>query len=238
MALNSYSGGSVISQYEVIQSHIKKFKDTLYTSCPAEVIKVNIVGEYIESVDVVPSVARVYVDGLIKNRPPIYKVPLVYQSGGGGLLSFPVAIGDTVLLHFMMDDNESFLSDSTPVPNSLRQFNYNDAVATPCLYPFSKNLQPSSDKVELKFRGSSISIDQEGNIVIDGAENVTVSNSTNVSIISTNIILDGSVTCTGSLRVDGEVTAGGDVVTDGGISLNTHKHGLVRKGTDDSGVPK
>jgi len=227
----------MISQYEVIQSHISKFKDMLYTSCPAKVIKVNLVGNSIESINVRPTVARLYPSGDIHDRPIIYKVPVVFPSGGGGIFSFPISVGDTVLLMFMMEDNENFLNDSSPIPKSLRQFSYNDAVAIPSLYPFNKNLQPSSENVELKFKDTVISIDPNGDIVIDGAENVTIKNSTTVTIVSTDIVLDGSVTCTGALRVDGDLTSGGDVSTDAGISLNSHKHSGVRTGDSVSGAP-
>ena len=229
----------MISQYEVIQSHIAKFKDMLYTSLPAKIVQVNYQGDSIESVNVIPTIARKYADGEVRNRPIIYKVPIVFQSGGGGLLSFPIAVGDTVLLIFSGDDHDNFLQGVSQIPTTRRQFGYTDAIAIPCLYPFNSNLQPSKDKVELKYKGSSISIDGEGNVVIDKATNVTVSNATTVNIISSSEInLDTpTVNCSGNLRVEGSVNAAGDVVLDSGITLATHTHGLVRAGTDVSGVP-
>lgn len=236
-----------VSQYEVIQSHINKFKDMLYTSSPAEVVTVNKVGDYIESVDVYPSVARVYRDGDIRPKSKIYKVPLVFPSGGGGLLSFPISVGDTVLLIFAGDDNENFLNGSSVVPKTYRKFSYNDAIAIPCLYPLQSNLEPSSTKVELKYRGSSISIAQNGDIDIKDATNVTISGVTNVSIEgATDVTIESEeinltatqVNISGELRVDGGVSTGGDVSTDDGVSLNEHKHKLVKAGTDVSGEPE
>ena len=139
------------SQYEAIQSHISKFKDMLYTSLPAKVIKVNYEGDSIKSVNVVPTIARTYSDGTSLRRPTIYSVPIVFPSGGGALLSFPIAVDDTVLLVFNGDDADNFLSGSGELSNSNRHFSYNDAIAFPCLYPFDKNLEPSKDKVELQY---------------------------------------------------------------------------------------
>ena len=228
----------MISQYEVIQSHIAKFKDMLYTSLPARIIKVNYQGDSIESVNVIPTIARKYADGEVRNRPIIYRVPVVFQSGGGGLLSFPLAVDDTVLLVFSGDDHDNFLQGISQIPTTRRQFGYTDAIAIPCLYPFNSNLQPSKNKVELKYKGSSISIDGEGNILIDKADNVTISNATTVNIVSSSEInLDTpKVNCSGDLRIEGSITTAGDVTTDAGISLQNHKHGLVKTGTSSSGV--
>jgi hypothetical protein len=225
------------SQYEVIQSHISKFKDMLYTSLPAKVLKVNYSGDSIESVNVVPTIARTYSDGESRRRATIYSVPVIFPSGGGGLLSFPIAVDDTVLLIFNGDDNENFLDGSSEVAKSRRQFSYNDAIAIPCLYPFNKNLKPSKDKVELKYKGSSISIDSNGDIVIDNAANVTINNATTVRVVSNEINLESNtVNCTGNLNVTGAIV-GGSVSTESGIDLEGHKHKEVRSGTSVSGVP-
>ena len=156
----------MISQYEVIQSHISKFKDTLYTSCPAIVTEVHLSGESIESVSVRPTIARVYTDGDIRTKPIINNVPVVFPSAGGGILSFPIEVGDTVLIIFCKEDIENFINGTSEIPRTLRRFSYNDAIAIPSLYPTSKNLQPSKDDTVLKYNGNSITLKKDGGIEV------------------------------------------------------------------------
>lgn len=233
--------------YRTIQSHINKFKDTLYTSSVGEVVEVNYEGEFIKSVDIRPSINRLYIDGEERQKPIIFNVPLLYPSGGGGIISFPIQVGDTVLLVFGKEDIQNFLKDRAPkAPATLRKFSYNDAIAIPCLTPFTDNLQPSKDALEIKYKGASIKIDKDGNVVVSspkdvivkGALNVSVTASESITVKSPTLVLDcNEVSVTGSLSVSGNISTEADIVTEKIPSLNTHKHGLVRVGTDTSGVP-
>jgi len=51
------------------------------------------------------------------------------------------------------------------------------------------------------------------------------------------LIVPGGATLTGDLHCTGTITADGDVIA-AGISGKNHKHGLVKAGTDTSGVPQ
>ena len=225
---------------DAIQSHIDKLKDSLYTSSIAEVTNVQTLAEGILAVDVVPYNARVYNTGQIVKKPTIYTVPLVFPSGGGGVLSFPIQVGDPVLLMFTKEDNDGYLAgNGSEVPKTNRKFSYNDAIAIPCVYPFQNNLQPSKDDVELKFKSSSIKIDKDGNVAVSSVGKVTIEAASEVDINVTTVNLNADVVnCTGSLNVTGDIVADGDVSTALGISLNTHIHSDVRAGTDVSGAPK
>lgn len=248
MGHNNRNGGEVVSNlYRTIQSHINKFKDTLYTSSVGEVVEVNYEGDSIKSVDVRPSVNRLYIDGEERQKPVIFNVPVLFPSGGGAIISFPIQVGDTVLLVFGKEDIQNFLKDKAPkAPATLRKFSYNDAIAIPCLTPFTENLQPSKDALEIKFKGASIRIDKDGNVVVSSPKDVIVKDALNVSVTasekitvkSPTLVLDCTeVTVTGSLAVSGNISTEADIVTADIPSLNTHKHDLIKTGTDTSGEP-
>jgi hypothetical protein len=222
-----------VNSYEVINSHIERFKNTLKTQTVGKVTQVNYVGEYIESVTVKPYVNTVYKDGLIMEKASCYRVPLIFPSSGGGIMSFPVEIGDPVLLMFCHEDIEAYMdTGAVSDPNTLRKFTSNDVVAIPCLYPYNESLRPSKDKFQIKYKGADISIDSRGAVTVNSPEDVTITGATTVKVIAASITLQADdVTCTGNFRVDGTVSTGGDVTTDDGISLNTHTHGGVKVGT-------
>jgi hypothetical protein len=230
-----------------MQSHINKFKDTLYTSSVGEVVLVNYEGDSIKSVDVRPSINRLYIDGEERQKPVIFNVPLLFPSGGGGIISFPIQVGDTVLLVFGKEDIQEFLKDKSPrAPNTLRKFSYNDAIAIPCLTPFVDNLQPSKDAVEIKYKGASVKIDVDGNVVVSSTKDVIVKSAVNVSVTaletitvkSPTLVLDcEDVSVTGSLAVSGNISTEADISTSTIPSLNNHKHENVRVGTEKSGGP-
>lgn len=174
------------TQYEAIQSHIAKLKDNIYTSLPAKVTSVNTEGGVIKSVDVKPSVGRRYSDGDKRSRSTLQQVPVVFPSAGGGILSFPVSVGDTVLLVFAQADLDNFLLSESELPRTMRQFSINDPVAICGLYPFQNNLNPSSSDVELKFNGNSIVLKSDGSIQVVTGSTVSVRNESEelVSLLS------------------------------------------------------
>ena len=219
-----------ISDYDVIDSHVERFRNNLKTQTVGKVTEINYVGDYIESVTVKPYVNTQYKDGLSMEKASCYRVPLIYPSGNGGILSFPIKIGDPVFLMFCHEDIENYMETGDKGnPNTLRRFTSNDVVAIPCLHPHSESLKPSKDKFQIKYKEADITIDEEGTVFINTPSDVVVESASNVSIKATNVSIDsGEVTMTGNLRVDGNVTSGGDVETDSGISLNTHIHPLTK----------
>jgi hypothetical protein len=229
-----------LNSYEVINSHIERLKSTLKTQTVGKITKVNYVGDYIESVTVKPQINTLYKDGLTMEKASCFRVPLIYPSSGGGIMSFPVEVGDPVLLMFCHEDIESYMdTGKVSNPNTLRKFTSNDVVALPCLYPYDETLKPSKDKFQIKYKGATVSINSEGDVTVDSPNEVVVEAATSVKVIASSITLQASdVTCTGSLRVDGDITSGGDVKTDKGISLNTHVHAGVKFGETSTKPPK
>ena len=172
------------TEYNAIDSHIERLKNTIYTSVPAKVTKVNTEGDSIYSVSAKPINDKLWRDGLLLTRKPIPNIPLVFPSGGGGLLSFPVKEGDYVLLLFSQEDIDNFLSkgEDSGKPNTLRKFSLTDAIAIPCVYPLGDDLKPSQDDVEIKFKDSVIRVDSEGNVEIESSKDITASSEGKINI--------------------------------------------------------
>jgi len=227
-----------MSLFTVIQSHINKLKDTLYTNSVGEIVAINGTNS-ITSVDVRPSVNRLYNDGEERQKPIIYNVPVVFPSGGGGIVSFPLRVGDTVLLIFGREDISNFLKDKRlGRPATQRKFSINDAIAIPCLNPFNDSLKPSKDSVEIKYKGSVVRIDSDGNVEVNSQSKVSVDAIGEVKVKSPTLVLDcPEVSIRGSLSVSGDISTEGDLSTPTIPSLNTHKHGLIQTGTSLSGEP-
>lgn len=178
----------MISNFETIDSHIRDYNSKLFTSLPASIEKVH-TQDGIKYVDVKPSIRKAYVDGVTFASNVIYNVPVVFPSGGGGILSFPLEVGDTVLLVFAQRDITNFLEgDGSEVsPETLRTHDINDAIAIPGLYPFSKNLSPNDKDVELKYNDSTILLKQDG-----GVEVTTSSGDVEINTASKFVVDNGT----------------------------------------------
>jgi len=169
--------------YQTIDSHIIKLRQNLNTSLIATITKVNSSGDSIQSINVQPVIDKVYTDGLRIKLPEIKNVPVLFPSGGGGILSFPIEVGDDVLIVVCQNDIDSYLSgDTSGKPNTLRKFSLTDAIAIPCIYPLGDDLKPSQDDVELKFKDSIIRIDKEGNVEVESSKDISAKAEGKVSI--------------------------------------------------------
>ena len=178
--------------------------NNVFTALPATIVSVEKYGTE-QLIDVVPTVARVDKDGFGYIPQPIYDVPVVTQSGGGGVLTFPVAVNDTVLLVFSKRDMASWLDSegggTAVAPLTRRVFNITDAIAITGLFTRQSNLSPSTTDVELKYAGSSVSIAPNGDVTIQAVGDLVGNTQGNASIIASgdaDIVASGDINLTGS----------------------------------------
>lgn len=182
-----------------IKAYLNDLKSQLFTTLPAEIV------EYFpetQSATVRLLVDPLMSDGVSLTSPILYNIPIVFPSAGGGLLSFPVQVGDTVKLEFSMRNIESWLEGdgSSVVAPTRRTHDMNDAIATVGLYTKTSHLNPNPEDVELKFKGNTILLRQNGDVEIETASKYAVRNQSEelisllsevleeVSKISTNTI--------------------------------------------------
>ena len=80
-----------------IQSHLDNLQSQIFTGLPATVTDVsNYESQNIISVR--PVIDMLHSDAQVSECPEIFNVPVVNPSVGGGFLSFPIAICDSVWL--------------------------------------------------------------------------------------------------------------------------------------------
>lgn len=112
----------------------------IYVSMVAEVTNVSKLNEC--RIDVQPVVNKKYIDGEIMVYPEILSVPVQFPSSSTSALTFPINQGDNVLLVFSQKGLDVFKSGATSAhdPIDMRSFDKRDAIAIPCVNPFSKSI--------------------------------------------------------------------------------------------------
>ena len=134
----------------------------------------------IRRADVTAAIRTVMTDGTEKERAPLFNVPVLFPSGGGYTMTFPVSPGDGVLLVF----NERSISTwkqtyqlSTPALRHI--LSYDDAVAVAGFGPL--NVTPASSGASMQS--------------VDGSEYITLNNGGVEIKHSGNVNIDaGSIT--------------------------------------------
>lgn len=111
----------------------------MFTSIPATVVGIKSLGE--KRIDVQPSLQVRTVDGETNETlPSILNVPLHMPLTSLGGLSYPISVGDSVLLVFSQSGIDNWKrSDGFAAPSNMRKFDASDAIAIAGVHPFSKS---------------------------------------------------------------------------------------------------
>jgi hypothetical protein len=190
--------------YSVVEGHLR---ETSLGGMPAMIVDVSSYGDK-QFVNVRPQISRLLETGEVisNDEITIYDVPVIWPSGGGAMLSFPLKVGDTVWLSFSQRNLEDWLySDGTQevIPGDSRHFSMTDAVAIPGLYTALSNLKPSTENVEIKFGNHLISLRPSGELyVTNGGAEIKLNPS-------------GTITANGAT-----ITTNGNVITANGTNLD------------------
>jgi hypothetical protein len=112
---------------ELIKLYIKHELSNVHVALPGEILKYDAAARRAE---IQLLVKRRYPDGTFASYAPLINVPVQFPSGGGALLSFPIAKGDQCLVIF----NEASISEWSLLgietePRSKRRHSVNDAIA-------------------------------------------------------------------------------------------------------------
>jgi hypothetical protein len=160
----------------VIQSYVDDFQTQLFTALPAKVVSFN---SEQQTVVVKPTMLEPYTDGLTSEFPEIADVPVMFPSAGGGSLTFPIKVGNEVLLVFSSRNYDTWwdTGDSETMSTTKRFNDINDAIAIVGLTSRDKSVQASTEDVELKFNGNVIRLVSDGTVEIDTKETISVNNS-------------------------------------------------------------
>ena len=133
----------------------------LHTAIPAKVSKYDPSGP---SVEAQPVVRKVFVEGTELSLPVIVSVPVVFPRSNRFHLSFPIEVGDMVLLIFAERSIEEFLQKGVEsTPQNTRVFSLTDAIAIPGLFGLKKGSKIiDGTKMEIVFDSMKIVSDGKG----------------------------------------------------------------------------
>lgn len=206
----------------------------LFTAIPAIIVNVNL---SLQTVDLKIALTQRYYDDEDTEYPVLLGVPLLFQASKTSAITFPVAIGDTVLAVFCQRSIDTFKSGSGQItsPSDYRMYSARDAVAIPGLFPFAlarnnpnaRSLPHSTSDTVVTH---NIGTGSEAEVRIKASGEVSITSPLKVTVTAPTSEFTGDVT------VGGTLTAGTDVLTNG-ISLKTHRHGGVTTGGGTTATP-
>lgn len=138
----------------------------LHTCIPGTIVDYDFTTQ---KASVLPSIKITFYDGVVVSHPILQNVPLIFPRSGGASLTFPVNKGDGVLVLFSERSLERWLaSTGEEVEQGVnRRFDLTDAIAIPGLNSIVTNSLGNATDVKLVFKTASVTIDPEGNIILD-----------------------------------------------------------------------
>ena len=213
-----------------------EYKSTeLYTALPAIVVSVN-AGLTSMSVNVQPTVNIRQEDGDIEERPTILNVPVQMPASSTSAFTFPVNVGDTVLLVFTMQGIDTWKrgTGKPTTPSDFRHHSIRDCFAITGVFPFSNSVNnpnkrswahSTQDTVMVHNIGTGseteVRMKPSGDIIINTNQNVTANcnkatinsssiemNANSMNINVPNTTWNGDITQSGNLKVSGLTTSG------------------------------
>lgn len=178
-----------------------------------------------KTIDVKPVFKRKVDDREIE-YPVFTNIPPIFLNGGANYISFPLAIGDDVLLVInerCYDNWYEGLDNKTPL--EYRMFDYSDSFALVGIRPKSKAINIPTDGRTNFIGDTYIEGDYEhiGDIVQQGDYTQTG-----------NKIIDGNLTVNGNVNITGTLTLNGVNVNN---FISSHTHSGVQTGAGNTGTP-
>jgi hypothetical protein len=207
---------------DAIRGVLLGWQAKLWTALPGIILSFN--GQAM-TVEVQPAIqARVQAaDGSYSwvNLPKLLDVPIVFQGGGGYMLTFPVAPGDEALVIFSsrcFDD--WWLVGEVQQQAELRMHDLSDgfAIVGPRSQPHVLDPQVAMGSVQLRAN--------------DGSTFIEIDFAKNVNIVAPTVNITGDLLVTGNTQFTGTVQANNKPIDE------THQHINVQPGSGDTGIVK
>ena len=231
-------------QYELTAMLIDFTNELLSNLHTSTIAKVTAVNE--TTINCRPVINRVF-DGKSIPLPEFIDVPVFFAQGGASYTTYPIAIGDYCILHFMERCFDAWWNGQDFVaPVEPRTHDYSDAFAVVGVKPMRQGLQipdlitQNGDTLQIgdyEHQGDLYQIGdvtQEGNIDILGDVNLTGNYEqvgsmevTGSVIINGNLTVNGSINFTGSLEINGVPGFTGSFAT-GDSRTATVQSGLIK----------
>lgn len=210
------------------------------------------VDEYPKSrvVDVLPLTMERFDDGSALVPDTVYRCPVVLQGTQEGFISYPIKVGDKVLIGYCKRSFAEYLYSAKSeqyLPDDLSVFGANNVVVYGYLSQDGVDLEVSPDDFQVAFKDCLLTFKDNNDILIKNstvnieatnAGVITITNGSSTLVIdggestlTSNLTVDGNLTVTGSSTLSSNVTSGGKDISD------THTHGGVSPGGSNTAVP-
>jgi hypothetical protein len=194
---------------DLIEAVLDTRLQDLHTMIPARIVKIDSYEQ--QKITVQPLIKerdRDYTSekGLV-DKALIQGVPVLFPSGGTGILTFPIKVGDKVMLSFSEESLDNWLygtSDNPIDPEDFRRHDYNDVIAIAGLYQFKKALGIHPENIVLRMNSNtgdecSVSLKPNGDVQVISPSKVIVEAASDV-IITTQANMN--ITVVGNANID------------------------------------
>jgi hypothetical protein len=173
---------------------------------------------------------------------PLVDCPILFPSGGGYTLTFPVLPGDECLVVFASRCIDSWWqSGGVQIQADLRLHDLSDGFVLPGprSQPRMLSPAPSTSGIELRndARTAYVRIDGAGNVLVTAAGDLVASVGGSAQVTAPTISLTGNVTVNGNLTVNGNTALTGTARANGKDIGSTHTHSGVQTGSGNTGAP-
>lgn len=143
-----YNAKDAAAIFQLVDRKVDEGVSEVYTQFPAKITY------YDNGICSAKPVARLKTpDGDVLEMGEIKGIPVVFPSGGGGIQSFPIKVGNPVWLECSLVSIYEWLEQDKDIytPSVREIHNLNDVVAFPCVYPKDKRLGVSNENVSTTF---------------------------------------------------------------------------------------
>jgi len=222
---------------ESLRLALENAQSQIWTATPAIVQGVNLAAQ---TLSVQPAIQGTLSnpDGTTQtvNLPLLVDVPIVWPRAGGFALTFPIAVGDEVLVVFGARCIDSWWqSGSVGAPAEARMHDLSDgfAILAPTSQP-KKFANVSSTNVQLRDTAGTTYVE----ITPGGKARVVGASAIDIEAPTINLNGSSAVNVTApTIALNGQVTQASGSFSIGGITFGTHKHTGVQSGPSNTGGP-
>jgi len=219
-----------LSLSESIKFILAQFKKSLNVSIPGVV---NSYDDTTKRCSVLPAIRAQLTTNEFVSLPLLTNIPVLFPSGGGILLTFPIKKGDSVLLVFSQRGLSNFkkdLKESYPTSSIL---DLHDAVAIPGFGDLTitsvdtdaATLQTSDATSYISLKDSSIkSVIGSNSFVLDSSSFKATIGGATLSLSSSELVSSVPISAPSLDLTGGDISNAGNINTTSGVNLTTHVH--------------
>lgn len=236
---------------EVVTKYIEYYLKDFMTAIPAVVVSADRLSESIVAVK--PVINEKTLDGRVVPWPEIINVQLIFPCSNTSAVTFPVNVGDTVLVVFTMRCLDEWKAGSglSTTPVHARYHDIQDAVAIPGLFPISTS-KNSPDNRSLPHNVSDLTFThnlgtgEEAEVRIKPSGQIEITSPIKIVVNSPDTDWNGNISLNGDLVHNGDNTHNGNTTQTGdfsisgtftynGVEYRQHQHFGVMPGSGTSG---